>query len=360
MRRILHIDMDAFYASVEQRDDPSLRGKPVAVGGSPAGRGVVAAASYEARKFGVRSAIPMARAVRLCPTLVIVRPDFRRYQAASQAVFAIFRSVTPLVEPLSLDEAYLDVTENAWAEPLGQVVAQRLKAEIRERTNLTASAGVAPNKFLAKIASAWRKPDGLTVIAPERVEHFLHRLPVDALWGVGPVTAARLRERGIERLRDVRTADPAILREAVGSQSEWLRRLADGIDDRPVVPDRETKSSGTENTFSSDLTDLLQIRAEVDDMARGIAQWLERKSLLCRTVTLKVRYSDFTTITRSHTQLPPTRDAEEIVSRALALLARTEAGPRAVRLLGVSVHNLVDPEQLTEDEATDDPRLPFE
>ena len=362
MHRILHIDMDAFYASVEQRDDPSLRGKPVAVGGSPAGRGVVAAASYEARAFGVRSAIPMARAVRLCPSLVIVRPDFRRYHAASQAVFAIFRSVTPLVEPLSLDEAYLDVTENAWGEPLGQVVAQRLKAAIREQTNLTASAGVAPNKFLAKIASAWRKPDGLTVIAPERVEHFLQRLTVDALWGVGPVTAARLRERGIQRLLDVRAADPAVLREAVGSHSDWLRRLADGIDDRPVVPDREVKSSGTENTFSTDLTDLEQIRSEVDDMARGGAAWLERKSLLCRTVTIKVRYSDFTTITRSHSQLPPTRSSDEIASRALALLDRTEAGKRPVRLLGVSVHNLLDPAQPAdqEDESSGDPRLPFE
>jgi DNA polymerase IV len=217
VRRILHIDMDAFYASVEQRDKPALRGKPVAVGGDPDRRGVVAAASYEARAFGVRSAIPMARAVRLCPDLIIVRPDFARYRAASQAVFTIFRSVTPLVEPLSLDEAYLDVTENSWGEPLGRVVAQRLKAEIREATGLTASAGVAPNKFLAKIASAWKKPDGLTVIAPARVETFLQKLPVDALWGVGPVTAGRLRERGIERLVDVRTADADVLREAVGS-----------------------------------------------------------------------------------------------------------------------------------------------
>jgi DNA polymerase-4 len=355
--------MDAFYASVEQRDDPSLKGKPVAVGGSPAGRGVVAAASYEARAFGVRSAIPMARAVRLCPSLVIVRPDFTKYRDASRAVFDIFRSVTPLVEPLSLDEAYLDVTENAWGEALGKTVAQRIKDAIREATGLTASAGVAPNKFLAKIASAWRKPDGLTVIAPERVEHFLQRLTVDALWGVGPVTAGRLRERGIEKLLDVRRADPAVLREAVGSQSDWLRQLADGVDDRPVVPDREAKSSGTENTFSSDLTDLIQIRAEIDGMARDGAGWLERKSLLCRTVTIKVRYSDFTTITRSNSRLPPTRDAEAIVERALALLERTEAGRRPVRLLGVSVHNLVDP---TETAAlaplVDDfrePRLPF-
>ncbi len=362
-RRILHVDMDAFYASVEQRDNPSLRGKPVAVGGSPAGRGVVAAASYEARAFGVRSAIPMARAVRLCPSLVIVRPDFSRYRAASQAVFNIFRSVTPLVEPLSLDEAYLDVTENAWRETLGRCVAQRLKAAIREATGLTASAGVAPNKFLAKIASGWKKPDGLTVIAPERVEQFLQRLTVDDLWGVGPVTARRLRERGIERLTDVRQTDPAVLKQAVGSQADWLRRLADGHDDRPVVPDREVKSSGTENTFSADLTDLTQIKAEVDAMARDGAAWLERKSLLCRTVTLKVRYSDFTTVTRSNSRLP-TRDAEEIVSRVLALLDRTEAGRRPVRLLGVSVHNLVNPAQPSAEEELSgsdvEPRLPFD
>src|SRR6185503_1413158 len=181
-----HVDMDAFYASVEQRDNPSLRGKPVAVGGDPTSRGVVAAASYEARVFGVRSAIPMSRAVRLCPTLVIVRPDFQKYRAVSQQVFAIFKEVTPLVEPLSLDEAYLDVTENSWGEPLGVNVARRLKDAIRERTSLTASAGVAPNKFLAKIASGWKKPNGLTVVAPERIESFLQDLSVDALWGVGP------------------------------------------------------------------------------------------------------------------------------------------------------------------------------
>src|SRR6185369_10963858 len=243
MRRILHIDMDAFYASVEQRDNPELLGKPVAVGGDPNRRGVVAAASYEARTFGVRSAIPMSRAVRLCPQLIVVPAHFQKYRAASNQVFEIFRSVTPLVEPLSLDEAYLDVTENAWGEALGKSVAVRLKAEIRAATGLTASAGVAPNKFLAKIASAWKKPDGLTVIAPARVEHFLQKLPVDALWGVGPVTAARLRERGIERLVDVRTVDEQILREAVGSWSEWLRQLANGVDDRTVEPNRETKSS---------------------------------------------------------------------------------------------------------------------
>ena len=350
IRRILHVDMDAFYASVEQRDNPSLRGKPVAVGGSPNQRGVVAAASYEARMFGVRSAIPMARAVRLCPSLVIVRPDFGRYRTASQEVFKLFRAVTPLVEPLSLDEAYLDVTENAWGEPLGREVAKRLKAQIREATGLSASAGVAPNKFLAKIASAWKKPDGLTVIAPERVESFLQKLPVDALWGVGPVTASRLRERGIERLVDVRAADVSILREAVGSLTDWLRQLAEGHDDRPVVPDRAAKSSGSENTFNQDLTDLNEIRSAIDDMARDGASWLERKDLLCRTVTIKVRYSDFTTITRSQSQTPATRDPDEIATRACALLEKTEAGERPVRLLGVSVHNLVDPNQPPEGE----------
>ena len=350
IRRILHVDMDAFYASVEQRDNPSLRDKPVAVGGSPNQRGVVAAASYEARVFGVRSAIPMARAVRLCPTLVIVRPDFGRYRTASQEVFKLFRAVTPLVEPLSLDEAYLDVTENAWGEPLGREVARRLKAQIREATGLSASAGVAPNKFLAKIASAWKKPDGLTVIAPERVESFLQKLPVDALWGVGPVTASRLRERGIERLVDVRAADVSVLREAVGSQTDWLRQLAEGHDDRPVVPDRAAKSCGSENTFNQDLTDLNEIRSALDEMARDAASWLERKDLLCRTVTIKVRYSDFTTITRSQSHTPATRDPDEIATRACALLEKTEAGERPVRLLGVSVHNLVDPNQPPEGE----------
>src|SRR5262245_46677326 len=203
-RRILHIDMDAFYASVEQRDNPALRGKPVVVGGDPTKRGVVAAASYEARAFGVRSAIPMSRAVRLCPSLVIVRPDFQKYRSVSEQVFAIYRSVTPLVEPLSLDEAYLDVTDNAWHEPLGMTVARRIKQVIKETTGLTASAGVAPNKFLAKIASGWHKPDGLTVIAPERIESFLQDLPVDALWGVGPKSAERLSEQGVVRHRAVR------------------------------------------------------------------------------------------------------------------------------------------------------------
>lgn len=338
IRRIIHIDMDAFYASVEQRDNPDLRGRPLVVGGRPEGRGVVAAASYEARAFGVHSAMSMAKAVRLCPSLVIVPADFARYRAASNIVFSLFREVTPLVEPLSLDEAYLDVTENAWGEPLATPVARRLKERIRETTGLTASAGVAPNKFLAKIASGWQKPDGLTVIGPDRVEPFLRKLPVDALWGVGPVTAKKLRARGIERLTDVRTTDLQLLRQTVGSLADWLCQLANGVDDRPVVPNRAAKSSGSENTYPEDLVDLDAIRRETADMAERAVSWLARKQLLARTVTIKVRYSDFTTVTRSHTT-SPTRDTAGVVGRALHLLTKTDAGRRPVRLIGVSVHN---------------------
>jgi DNA polymerase-4 len=283
----------------------------------------------------------MARAVRLCPSLVIVHPDFKKYRTVSDQVFDLFRRVTPLVEPMSLDEAYLDVTENAWGETLGMAVARRLKDEIRVTTGLTASAGVAPNKFLAKIASGWQKPDGLTVIAPERVESFLQGLPVDALWGVGPVTAKKLRERGVEKLVDVRTANPQVLRDTVGSLAEWLEQLARGIDNRPVIAEHDPKSSGSESTYAHDLTDIAEIRAEIEGMGRGAAAWLERKALYARTVTIKVRYSDFTTITRSHTE-PPTRDVDNIAQRAVALLEKTEAGRTPVRLLGVSVHNLTD------------------
>jgi len=342
LRRILHVDMDAFYASVEQRDDPALRRRPVAVGGSPQSRGVVCAASYEARAFGVRSAIPMSRAVRLCPELTVIPPDFRKYHEVSQRVFEIFRSVTPLVEPLSLDEAYLDVTENAWNLPLGVEVARRIKQSIRETLSLTASAGVAPNKFLAKIASGWKKPDGLTVIAPERVESFLQKLPVDALWGVGPKTAGKLAALGCARLVDVRAVDPAALRRVVGSFADSLVRLAHGDDARPVVPDRPRKSCSTEDTFREDLSDADRMRTIVESMARHDAAYLAEKRLLARTVTLKVRYADFTTVTRSDSG-PPTRDADALAARAAALLSRTEAGARPVRLLGVGVHGLVVP-----------------
>jgi DNA polymerase IV len=350
-RRIIHLDMDAFYASVEQRDDPRLRGRPVAVGGSPESRGVVAASSYEARAFGVRSAMPMARALRLCPELLVVRPDFARYRAASRKVMAILRECTPLVEPLSLDEAYLDVTENLWGEPLATAVARKLKSKIHEETRLTASAGVAPNKFLAKIASGWRKPDGLTVIPPERVESFLQQLPVEALWGVGPVTAGKLRALGIDKLVDVRAKDEWSLQQAVGSLAASLKRLAWGEDPRKVTPDRPWKSISAETTYGADLEDVREMQAELAKLAARVAQSLENKQLLARTVTIKVRFGDFTTVTRSHTAARPSRDCAALRERALALLARTEAARRPVRLLGVGAHGLVGadtpyPEQL--------------
>jgi DNA polymerase IV len=350
-RRIIHLDMDAFYASVEQRDDPSLRGKPVAVGGSPQSRGVVAASSYEARKFGVRSAMPMARALRLCPELLVVRPDFARYRAASQQVMAILRECTPLVEPLSLDEAYLDVTENHWGEPLATAVAKKLKIRILEQTGLTASAGVAPNKFLAKIASGWRKPDGLTVIPPGRVEQFLQQLPVEALWGVGPVTARKLRALGIQKLVDVRGIEEPVLRETVGSLADWLKRLSHGDDPREVRPDRPWKSISAETTYPEDLESLNEMHAEVERLAQRVAGSLQKKNLYARAVTLKLRYADFTTVTRSHTADPPTHQAADFAARAAALLERTDAARRPVRLLGVGAHDLsgkdsAHPEQL--------------
>ncbi len=346
LRRIIHIDMDAFYTSVEQRDDAQLRGRPVAVGGPAASRGVVAAASYEARVFGVRSAMPMSRAVRLCPDLVIVRPDFARYRAVSQQVMAILRSCTRLVEPLSLDEAYLDVTDNLWGEPLATTVAKTLKARISGELNLSASAGVAPNKFLAKIASGWKKPNGLTVIAPERVEEFLRELPVEALWGVGPVTAKKLLAIGIARLVDVRAAEEERLRGAVGNLADWLKCLSRGEDPRQVEPDRRRKSLSDETTYATDLKDPEQIRAEIERIARRTAESLERKGLRARTVTIKVRYADFSTVTRSHTAAGPTNDAGEFATRALALLERTDAARRPVRLLGVGAHGLLEESEI--------------
>ena len=334
--------MDAFYASVEQRDAPELRGKPVAVGEHPEGRGVVAAASYEARTFGVHSAMSMSKALRLCPALCVVKPDFKKYRAVSQIVFDLFREVTPLVEPLSLDEAYLDVTTNTWGESLATPVARRLKQQIQQRTGLTASAGVAPNKFLAKVASGWLKPNGLTVVPQQRVESFLRGLPVDALWGVGPKTAAKLRRSGIEKLVDVRSFDDSELRVLVGKQAEWLKRLAYGRDDRPVTPNRTAKSSGSERTYPEDLVDAAVIRTELERMTRNAAGWLSRKTRYARTVTVKVRYSDFTTITRSRSEAVPVQDASTLIDRVAALADKTEIGVRPVRLLGVSVSNFSD------------------
>jgi DNA polymerase-4 len=317
---------------------------------------VVAACSYEARKFGIHSAMPMARAVRACPELVIVRPNFAKYREVSQQVMAILRSVTPLVEPLSLDEAYLDVTENALHQPLAMEVAKHLKSRIFVETALTASAGVAPNKFLAKIASGWSKPNGLTVIAPERVEAFLQKLPVEALWGVGPVTAKKLRAIGVAKLVDVREADQGRLNKAVGSLAGWLQRLSRGDDPRQVTPDRPWKSISSEDTYPEDLVELKEMRAEIERLARRVAAQVAKKGLYARTVTIKVRYADFTTVTRSHTEEPATRDAAQITGRALMLLDRTAAGKRAVRLLGVGAHGLSGAQRSS---ATPEQPLPF-
>ena len=340
IRRIVHIDMDAFYASVEQRDQPDLKGKPVAVGGKPEGRGVVAAASYEAREFGIHSALSMAKAVHLCPSLVIVRPNFAKYRTISKQVFELFKTVTPTVETLSLDEAYLDVTTNTLNEPLATTVAKRLKAQIFYETGLTASAGVAPNKFLAKLASAWKKPDGLTVIAPERVENFLQKLPVEALWGVGPVTARKLRKIGVTRLVDLRAIDNSDLREAVGSHASSLTQLAYGVDNRPVVTNRSVKSHSSERTYAIDLSNIDEIKIEIERMALANANWLLKRKLYARTVTLKVRYSDFKTITRTDTHSVATNNGRQIARRARNLIDRTDAANRPVRLLGIGVHGL--------------------
>ena len=350
--------MDAFYASVEQRDNPALRGQPVAVGGEPDKRGVVAAASYEARKFGVRSAIPMSRAVRLCPSLVIVRPDFTKYRTVSQQVFAIFRERHAARRTAVAGRG----VSRRDRERLGRAAGddRRAPAEgttIREQTGLTASAGVAPNKFLAKIASGWQKPDGLTVIAPERVERFLQGLPVDALWGVGPVTAreaARARHRQARRRPRRRSRDAS--RDRRQSLAEWLQQLAQGIDDRPVVPNTSRKSSGSENTFDqrpdrTSTTSATTSRA----MARDAAAWLRKRALFARTVTIKVRYDDFTTITRSHTDGAHARRRGDRPPGG-ALLDKTEAGQRPVRLLGVSVSNLC---AAIEPVLGKEPKLPF-
>jgi len=342
--------MDAFYASVEQRDDPSLKGKPVAVGGSPTGRGVVAAASYEARKFGVYSAMSMARAVRLCPSLVIVRSDFSKYRAASQQVFSIFREVTPLVEGLSLDEAYLDVTENAWGETLATAVAKRVKARILEETKLTASAGVAPNKFLAKIASDWRKPDGLFVIRPEQAQAFLAPLPVAKIPGVGKVMDAKLEALGIRTCADLRDRDPDDLERRFGRYGRRLAELALGIDERPVDPDQPVQSISAEDTFEHDVT-----LAEIEPMIRRLAlkTWAASRKTerIGRTVVLKLKTREFRILTRSLTPPTPPKSERELADIAASLRGHVDLPPTTLyRLVGVGLGNFRDADAVPQPE----------
>ena len=339
--------MDAFYASVEQRDDPALRGRPVLVG-SPSRRGVVAAASYEARPYGCRSAMPMSVALRRCPHAAVVPPRFERYAAVSEQIFALFRRVAPVVEPLSVDEAFLDLTGTERLLGDAAEVARDIKATIRREVGLTASVGVAPNKFLAKLGSDLGKPDGLTVITAENLDRILLPLPVDRIWGVGPVTADRLARAGIRTIGDLRARPLADLERLLGSAAQHVLRLAHGQDERPVEPPGEAKSLSHEHTFEEDVADPEEVRAVLRSQAEDVGRRLRREGLLARTVTVKIRYGDFETITRS-TTLPAPTDLTDDLGRAAAGLftawARTSFRP--VRLIGMGTSHLAhEPAQL--------------
>ena len=340
VRKIIHVDMDAFFAAVEQRDNPALRGRPVVVGGDPRGRGVVAACSYEARAFGVRSAMACARALRLCPEAVFVRPDRKKYQRVSAQIMAIFFRYTSLVEPLSLDEAFLDVTRNHPAIPSATWIAEAIRKEIRAQTGLTASAGVSCNKFLAKVASDMEKPDGLTVIRPDQALAFIHRLPVGRFYGVGPVTEQRMHALGIRTGADLYRYSRRELVAVFGKAGEFFFDIARGIDRRPVRPHRERRSIGAETTLARDTDDLQQMISILSGLANRVGAVLERRRIGGRTLTLKVRYHDFTTVTRSRTPGILFLDAADIMAQVPGLLAATCAGRRAVRLLGITVGNL--------------------
>src|SRR5262245_48125252 len=338
-RKIIHVDMDAFYASVEQRDNPGLRGKPVAVGGSRA-RGVVAAASYEARKFGVRSAMPSVTARRKCPDLIFVQPRFDVYKEVSQQVRAIFAEHTAIIEPLSLDEAYLDVTENLQGITSATEIAERIKAQIRAETQLTASAGVSYNKFLAKLASDYRKPDGLFVITPEMGSSFVETLSVERFHGVGPATAARMNELGIFTALDLKAKDEVFLLKHFGKAGQHFYSICRGIDQRPVLPDRVRKSVGAENTFSRDLTSLDDMRAELGPLVDKVWHYCQTTGARGRTVTIKIKFADFQIITRSRSCAAPISDCSILASISAELLAAQFPMRKGVRLLGVSLSSL--------------------
>ena len=337
-RKIIHVDMDAFYASVEQRDTPYRRGRPVAVGGQQ--RGVVAAASYEARKFGVRSAMASVTALRQCPELVFVKPRFEVYKGVSRQIREIFSRYTPLIEPLSLDEAYLDVTENLKGMALATEIAREIRAAILTETGLTASAGVSYNKFLAKIASDFNKPNGQTVIPPEKALAFIAALPVKKFYGVGPATAARMARFGIETGGDLKDQSLEFLTRTFGKSGAWYHDLVRGIDHRAVRPDRERKSVGSETTFFEDLTVEGQIEAQVRAIAHDVWGRCQRGQTTGRTITLKVKYADFVQITRSQTLPAPAACGEDLERASLALLQGVFPLEKAIRLLGVTVSSL--------------------
>jgi DNA polymerase-4 len=343
VRKIIHIDMDAFYASVEQRDDPHLRGKPVIVAWRGS-RSVVCAASYEAREFGVRSAMPALRAERLCPNAVFLPPEFSRYRAVSRQVREILMRHTDLIEPLSLDEAYLDVSENKTGLATATKVARTIREQIRAELKLTASAGVAPNKFLAKIASDWRKPDGLFVIQPEEVDSFLLPMPVGRLPGVGKVMEEKLKSLDVRTVGDLRDIELATLEGRLGRYGVRLYQLSRGIDNSEVIPNRPTQSISSEDTFERDL-----LLTEMEPMIRRLAEhtWAasRKESRIARTVVLKVKTTDFKILTRSHTPLSPPSSLEELTAIALSLRDRVGLNPgQRFRLVGVGLSNFRDPE----------------
>jgi DNA polymerase-4 len=340
IRKIIHVDMDAFYASVEQRDNPELRGKPVAVGGQH--RGVVMAASYEARRFGVRSAMPSVTAKRRCPELIFVKTRFDVYRAVSQQIRAIFFDYTDLVEPLSLDEAYLDVTEDRHGLGSARAIAEDIRRRIREETGLTASAGVSYCKFIAKLASDHRKPDGLCVITPEKGPEFVGSLPVARFHGVGPVTARKMERLGIQTGADLQAWSLRQLQAHFGSSADWYWRICRGIDEREVKPDRPYKSVSAERTFDEDLRDPDRLIEELERISGYAWARVERAEVVGRTVTLKVKYGDFTTITRSKSFPSPVPDRAAFVAAGQALLAGLHPLPKGIRLLGLGLHNLTE------------------
>ncbi len=348
LRKIIHVDMDAFYASVEQRDDPALRGRPVAVGGSAA-RGVVAAASYEARAYGVRSAMPSVTAKRRCPDLVFVRPRFEVYRAVSNQIRAIFAEFTDLIEPLSLDEAYLDVTANKPGIAAATTVAQMIRARIRDETGLTASAGVSYNKFLAKLASDLNKPDGQAVITPARGPGFVQALPVARFHGIGPATAAKMERLGIRTGADLAARDLAFLTLNFGKAGRWYHGIARGIDHRPVQPDRPRKSLGTEDTFDTDITDPALAQRELAVLAAKVWAQAAARGLKGRTLTVKVKFADFRIITRRRTLPAPFTDAAGFSACAASLLDTVFPVPLGIRLLGVTLSGFVAEDDLSED-----------
>ncbi|WP_079247242.1 DNA polymerase IV [Sphingomonas turrisvirgatae] len=346
VRKIIHIDMDAFFASVEQRDDPTLRGKPVAVGHAGP-RGVVAAASYEARTFGVRSALPSVTALRRCPELIFVPPRFEVYRAVSAQVHVVFAEFTDLIQPLSLDEAYLDVTANKAGLPTAWATAKAIRARIRQETGLTASAGVSYNKFLAKLASDHRKPDGQFAVTPDMGPSWVEALPVAKFHGVGPVTARKMHALGIRTGADLKNKPLAWLAQHFGSSAQWYHDIARGIDERPVNPNRERKSSGSETTFERDLIDPAEIEAGVLRMADDVAGWCESRQMFGRTVTVKAKFADFRQVTRSRTLPQAVVDADVLRATSVELVRSLYPLALGIRLVGVTVSNFVAADERT-------------